>query len=40
MMCNNVKINLRKNKIFLQGVTAKDYSSYPDDSESELPPTA
>ena len=39
MMCNNAKSNFSK-KIFLQGVTAEDNSSYPDDSESELPPTA
>ena len=37
-MCNNAKFN--KKKIFLQGVTAEDNSSYPEDSKSELPPTA
>ena len=37
-MCNNEKFNLKK--IFFQGVTAEDNSFYPDNSESELPPTA
>ena len=36
MMNDNAK-NLIFKKIFLQGITAKDNSSYLDDRESELP---
>ena len=39
-MCNNAKFKFFSKKIFLQGVTTEDNSSYPDNSESELPPTA
>ena len=39
IMMNVLKVNQIKNK-FLQGVTVVGSSSYPDDRESDLPPTA
>ena len=37
-MYNNIKFNLKKN--IFQGVITEDNTSYSDDSESKLPPTA
>ena len=39
IMMNVLNVNQIK-KEFLQGVTVIDNSSYPDDRESDLPPTA